>query len=168
MHPDKNAKSQFVTSMLHPLYAKPKAAIRAEVVRLVGANRLLQGGGANYFFFKGQPFMVNRGGPYISAPLHRTLWTDVRKHTAEEAELEKEISIVKGYLQRALMTIESYEDFFEVIPEALHGTLRMNEYLFTGMERDLSEGVIAEFKNVNDKYLNVMKSRMTINLITSL
>jgi hypothetical protein len=168
MHRDKNAKSQFVTSMLYPLYAKPKAAIRAEVGRLVAANRRLQGGYSNYFFFNAQAFTSGGRASLVGAPLHTSLRPDVRKHVEEEGELEKEISIVKGYFQRALMTIKSYEDFFEVIPEALHGTLRMNEYLFTGMERELSESVLAEFKNVNDKYLNVMKSRMTINLITSL
>lgn len=121
------------------------------------------------FMFYGKVYQPNITPPKLIAPplhesLHERMWAYVKDRQVVERE---EKLIVKNLLTAVFNVSDSYKDWLRILPPAVHEPI---EQFFTYRWTEQHEAILTEqqveaFQNKQERFLNMLKGRLALNLI---
>jgi hypothetical protein len=150
------------------LYKKPHAKQFLELTALIQENSALHKNGQKCMHFNGKfyEYMEHHGKyPNPVNLLHRTLKQRMRAYLQDVVNLSREQDMALGYATRVLAVSDRVVDLYPLFPHTLHGVIKRFAQHFIQGEGKLDGPEISAFLLENDKYSQLMKSRMTYNLI---
>ena len=157
------------------LYGQEDQAAKQELDSIIIENCLLQQHsfhGFHYYFkwydlslFNGQTPNTPRKGVHI--PLSHTLrdrmdaWIANRKRVMTE-----ERNIVAAYITAVMNTSDSAYDWLRMLPEAVHAPIKnaINWFLIMDFPSELTDEQVETFLTKQERFLNVLKGRLALNL----
>lgn len=165
---DPKLRFDVVQAIRQELYKKPRAKQFLDLTVLIQENSALHKNAQKCMSFNGKNYEYAKHEGKHPSPmnlLHRSLRARMRAYLQELVNLSREQDMALGYATKVLAVSDRVVDLYPLFPHTLHGVIRNYAQYFIQGEGKLSEPEISAFLLENDKYSQIMKSRMTYNLI---
>ena len=150
------------------LFNKSEVRLYEELCTIVTENSIRCGNTQMFFTFSGEFYQIgeHKGKyPRLINTLDRELRPRMKQYLKDKAALEREQSMVLGYMQKVVLTTAYAEDYYRVLPRTLHSVLKKLDRFFLQGDGKLVGEAGTAFLAENDKYIHAMKTRMAYNLI---
>jgi hypothetical protein len=165
---DPRLRFDVVAAMQKALYKQPRAKQFIVLATLIQENSAIKKNTQKCVRFNGEVlWYVKQDGraPRPINQLDKTLKDRMRVYLTDRDALSREQEMTMGYARKVLAVSDRIVDLYPLIPHTLHRVLREYAAFFVQGEGKLCGPEISEFLIENDKYSQLMKSRMTYNLI---
>ena len=161
---------QLMDQLVTRLYASSITHRNNRLHKIIRDNSLFHKNDQDCFSFKREIFAhADRTGGYPSPmnTLSPNLRGKVREYMRDVELTEIEQAHVRGYFQKVVGVSSRAADFKALVPSVLHSIInQFNDKCEPG-EGVLSPSEIEEFIRQNDKYLEMVRTRLTLNLINA-
>lgn len=120
------------------------------------------------FTFKGENFCAATHEGRYPRPMNalQPFLKDEMKEFIEEREKQyREAQYLRGYILNVFSVSDQAADYYKLLPFPLHGVIRKFAVHFAPGEGMLLPDGIEQFLQQNDKYVTMLKTRVTFNLI---
>lgn len=162
-HPELN------TSLLHELlnavYQRPLAAQQYQLKEILRRNNQCQRCNASGFWFNGDvypKFLMSSRIPL----LHISLRPQMREYLSFAHKLDGEMQLLRGYLANMLTTHFFKEDQQACLPESLAPIIgAFSGYPRMAPRSEEEQAALTVFLQKNEKYLTMLRTRLTLNLL---
>ena len=149
------------------LYNIPRQHIHKKLTDLVEQNSRLRKNQQKCFAYNGEIYQyVNHQHkyPHPMNLLHREVRPQFKEFLQYKDRINVERDLVLGYCQSLMLFTAAIDDYFLLLPEHLHPTIRKNKAVFPVAEARPAFA-IQDFRLTNEKYIGFMHERMVMNLI---
>jgi len=167
MNDDPKFKWDLMQGMLHQLYQPFMDMQRRELKEITVQNSLLHKNNQLCFRFKGEEFRIEhqRDVRRLNS-LHESLQPRMKEWMALQAQVKnEERPYVENALTQVLNSSESIEDYYLLLPDALHPILNDFRPIAPPLGPQLTDQQLDDLRLKNQKGIGFMKSRMVMNLL---
>lgn len=162
--------SATVEKILKDLYRASDNYRLEELTTIISKNMIATDTTEKWFGYRNEYYSITsklpRGLPVL---LHRSLRSRMKEYLAYCDKLDAEKQIVRSYIIQVAQKVRYREHILEFLPNNTHHLLKGLVGLFPTVDSmeatPLGEEEKAAFRATNEKYLEVMRSRMVINLL---
>jgi hypothetical protein len=167
-------KTQVVTpaflltqSLMSNLYRQYDVDRSGKLLDIVDKNSRACNNSQLGFYFRGKYYHVGKQVKVTEAVnlLNIALNPLMRTFIEWEEKIDTEKEFVKGYLTRIFLKTNYPGDFRRLIPDILHPAINDNEENFVFFTEGMPEGELVQFLSENEKYISIMRTRMTKSLL---
>jgi hypothetical protein len=154
------------TELTDHLYNRPATIMMNRIRELTVRNAVASGHNHASFLYKNEFFTSeSRPGPRMKNRLLPKLVPEMEAYLADRNELTLvEMIRVLGYITLALNATGSYLDYLELFPPNTHPVIARLQHTFA-YSRKLSDEEVATIISKNQESYNLLRKRLTINLI---
>ena len=165
---DPLTKQQIQQRLQALLYTPVEINFQARLNTLIMRNTLLGGYRHKSFVYKGHVYSSDVEPPPLRQNrLIPQLKADMEEYLRDLESLNKEeLPYVMGYITNVLNSSNSIADYLQLFPEAVHQPIRELAKSCPCQQKSLSDTAIAEILQKNAKGIDLMKQRMTLNLLS--
>lgn len=161
---------QLMDALVARLYTSSMNHRKARLHKIIRDNSLFHKNDQDCFSFKREVFaFADRTGGYPS-PMN-TLAPDMRDRVREYMRDVETVRIeqehVQGYFQKVVSVSSRAADYRALTPSTLHSTINQFSDKCEPGEGTLTTSEIEAFIRDNDKYLEMVRTRLTLNLINA-
>jgi len=168
MHP--KLITAIVDKILAELYRASDNYRLTELTTIIGKNMMLTKTNDKWFGFRGEYYSITtklpQGRPVL---LDRSLRERMKDYLSYCDKIDSEKQLIKSYIIQVSQKIRYKEMVLDFLPDNTHYLLKGLIQFFPSLDsqnaKPLDAEEIAAFKESNDKYLDMMRSRMVVNLI---
>ena len=150
------------------LFKPPSKDLWFNLATIIQENSHLYGNRQKCLSFRGKFYWYDkedRGTRQVTNILHKSLRERFKAYLEELEALERENDQISALVVNGLSIVSCRQDLYRVFPDCIHGLLRRGEDRMPVKESTLLQRDIDEFIQENDKYITMLKSRMTLNLL---
>lgn len=169
------AKEQYVTfawllksRIIEFIYGKPFASLHLRLTKIAEDNCNMQSGSHPSFVYKDEFYNPNKTVPGVAKlRLLGKFKPMMAELLQEKADLEAEQQVIIAYVLQTLNMSRSVNDYFRLFPETLHDILRQaapEQQSF--MLNRVTDEQVEQYKKENQQFFEIIRNRLTINLIT--
>ena len=159
-----------VDKILAELYRASDNYRLTELTTIIGKNMMLTKTNDKWFGFRGEYYSITtklpQGRPVL---LDRSLRERMKTYLSYCDKIDAEKQLIKSYIVQVAQKIRYKEMILDFLPDNTHHLLNNLLRFFPSLDsqdaKPLNEKEIAAFKKTNHKYLDIMRSRMVVNLI---
>jgi hypothetical protein len=165
-----NARIELIDALVRKLYRSSTLYGNKTINKLIQDNSELHGNNQQMFSFRKTVFTTSDFTGAFPSPINTlspTIREDVKEYLSFTEETNAEKCVVKGFLQRVVTSSHCAADYAKLTPTQLHSVIKQFSYGCEQGEGTLTEPEIAQFKHDNAKYLELVKTRLTMNLINA-
>ena len=166
-HHDPRIKQTIKGVIYDQLYLPVQKRMTARLESLVQRNTLLGGFTHPSFYYKGTVYRIDDSPlPGLRNKLIKQLYPEMEEYLLDVKELnEKELPYVLGYVNRVLNATHRLSDYLKLLPESLHPSIQQLISTCPGNACELPEEKIKDILEKNQESIQLMKSRMVLNLL---
>lgn len=177
-NPSAFTKSIFCDRLLAKLYTRTQGSQVTILNKLILDNSKLHGNNkstiywSNKFFFMPQMKFVNTKAHPTNVnaranSVHPELRERMRKYITANEKIRREREQIKSFIQSIFLITQNKTDWREILPEALNGIVdnTIKAYDVNFQHPPIASDILSAFKLKNNKYIEIMKSRLLYNLI---
>lgn len=164
---DPSARNETLKDLMHTLYFRTRQRHQNELQAIIMANSELCKNAQNEMSFRGVFYHYGEKtrNPDTVNILQGALRPKFKTWRSKVETLEGEYNLVRGFFQKVFMQSDKLEDLYKLIPVQLHGALRNTRRYFVQEGSDLTDEDIEAFVKENQKYMDLVATRMTYNLL---
>ena len=157
--------------LIAKLYTSAREHSNRHLMLLIEKNSAIHKNTQDCFTFRREIFEIpGRTGNYPQ-PINTVsseIRDSVKDHISNTEQTAIELALVKTFLQRVLAISHRTADYMAVTPTALHGIIKKFRIELEPDEKAaLTTSEVEEFKHTNSKYLQMVQTRLTMNLINA-
>lgn len=167
---DPSVRINILDALMKRLYTSSNAHRNKNLCRLIRNNSVICNNTQDCFSFRREIYEEpGRCGPYPQPMnmLSNKMRDEVKEYISDAERVDAEQVLVKGYLQRAIALSHQIADYMAVIPSALHPQIKNFNILCEPGDGSLTSSEIEKFKHDNARYLEMVRTRLTMNLINA-
>jgi len=162
---DGSWKIKFLDSVNKKVYAYPSQQLRHEMNELISLNSRLHGNQASILMYKNQ-YWVKDTGNTAKNILHKDCRKIFRVWEAKALSLQTEQEQVNNYLRAVINQKVDLQGLCQLIPAPLHSCLSSSWFWGNSpMPAPPPEADVAAFIQENQKYLDMITTRLTYNML---
>lgn len=176
---DKSVRPKIRHALMLHLYYQENEAMRQTLRDIIQENCTIEGHtlfGFHYMFMwydlgsvPGAGYSTNPPGRGVHIPLHRSLHERMDAWLANKRKVEKEEQhIVIGYFTAVLNMSDSAYDWLKLLPDEVHKPIHDQRAwgVLTNIPPPiLTNAQVEAFYQKQERFLNVLKGRLALNLI---
>lgn len=165
-----SVRINILDSLMLKLYTSSNNHCKNRLHNLIKINSSIYKNNQQCFSFRRTVFQhAEHTGPYpspinILAPAMRG---EMKEYIQDVQRTEAERVLVKGYLQKVVGISHYMADYLAVTPTALHPPIKKFSDQCEIGEGTLTPSEIEAFIDNNSKYLDMVRTRLTMNLINA-
>jgi len=165
---DPKTKQVIKDTLFDFLYAPVKTATLKRLKTIIIKNSLLHGNNQHWVSYRGEPYAIDsttrKPRPMNRLKPELTLLMD--EHLEDLNQINTvELPYVLGFINQALNSSSSLQDYLKIFPESMHKPL--NTFITTCGYRvcKLEPETVADIRHRNLIPIELMKKRMVLNLL---
>lgn len=165
---DSRKKHNLVGEVHNTLYHKIEMKLRHDMDLIIQDNMKAHNTKSPFMMYRGHTYFHSKAPRLTMNPLilHRTLRNVMKEWLNQRAVLDEEQQIISTYLLAANSVCSCDDDLYKVTPEALHPIIRkLTARVMEDHRLPAADHKINGFLDQNQKYMDVIKRRLTLNLI---
>ena len=148
------------------IYSPAYKMLDKSLVKIILQNNKLEGMEADSFIFDRKQYYSTSNTltvRSVSPILHGSLRGEFRYYKAQHDEVMNESKLIRAYLNKMTKAVKSREELLAHLPESIHsklGFVRENNFQTVMSDHEWVLG-----KDCCEKHLDIMKTRLTYNLL---
>ncbi|MBT7452185.1 MAG: hypothetical protein HN793_15210 [Rhodospirillaceae bacterium] len=161
-------RHEMLNRIITKIYTSSRGHRNKRIAKIIRANSLIHKNEQECFSFRSNTYEASdRKGAYPMPInlLDTSLKEEFIVFIGDGNALEEERNFVKGYIQRVMMMTEHLADYLKLMPDSTHPIVQAFKDDLAPGEGVLTEEEIENFLEQNEKYLNLLRNRMTLNLL---
>ena len=164
---DPLTKQQIKNGLMALLYEPIQNQLNRQVEELIVRNTLLGGYRHKSFVYRGKLYNADVEPPPIRQnkllPQLRPELDKIIRATSKVSD--EEMPYVLGFINQVLNSSSSLADYLQLFPEAVHGPIEKLIGSCSRHQGQLPSETIQSLKNKNARGIELMKQRLTLNLL---
>jgi hypothetical protein len=166
VHP--RLKTSIIEELEQELYRPSNHRLRVELTAIVDENSLAHNNNEKAIRFHGRVYSCP--GYTVTYPrsmnkLDPALLGRFKAYLKRDEALTAEKALTIGYFQKVTTTTNYLDDYYLLIPEMLHNAIgKWGRHLIQG-EGKFSKSKAEEFMQANEKYVSMIKARLSSNIL---
>lgn len=165
---DPRTKKRIRQELHEELYGPINRELENELASIIRKNSIACGNDQQCFKYKGEVYAQNTI-KLIPRPvnwLKPQFFTDMESYLDEKNTLEKdELPYVIGYINQVLNSSDSFQDYYKLFPDSIHHVLKRIQAQCPCRNDTLKLEQIDRIQRQNIHSVNLMRKRLTINVL---
>lgn len=165
---DPKTKKRIKDALYSYLYGPAEEKFQQTIKELIHRNTAIYKNTQPCFKYKGEVYTLEptQMVPRPTNWLDQSLYGEMEAYLTDVKDLkDNELPYVLGYLNKVLNASDSFQDYYQLFPEALHSILRKLEESCPCRNDLLDQKTIEKIRNSNVIAIRRIKRRMTLNLL---
>lgn len=161
-------RNTVLKEMMQSLYLNTKRHNFKVLADIVRANSKILRNSQPCFSFRGEVYSIgdnSNGYPRPMNLLQSACRADMKQYLLMVDEQEREKEFLRGYILKVFHISDQAADYYKLLPAPLHSIVRKYAMHFAPGEGKISEKASQAFLDENAKYGDMIKARLTFNLI---
>jgi hypothetical protein len=166
LHPQ--ARTQLLHALDLALYQKTRIRLRVFLNNIIWDNAMLHGNRQQVLHFKGEIFRADtpdQALPKLINHAHSSIRERLKKYIEDKNTVAAERDMALGYVRLILQETSHACEIRQLLPQALQAAFNPEAINFLQGFGPLYPEDLQRFRDVNQKYLAVMKARLTYNFL---
>lgn len=170
MQYDPRTKQDIKDALYTAIYGKVRERFRHQLEDIIRKNSALHKNGQEYMRHNGSEYSIAGASLRKPKPMNRTHPDLVEAMDEWEQQLNdlnnRELPYVLGYLNQVLNSSNGFEDYYRLLPQALHATLDRIKKDCPCVNAEINQDVLEEILQKNQTAVGLIQQRILTNLIT--
>lgn len=165
---DPRTKKRIRQELTDELYGPINAELKRELNQIIRKNSIECGNAQQCFKYKGEIYSED-SLKLIPRPvnwLKPSFYTEMESYLDEKKTLEQdELPYVMGYINQVLNSSDSFQDYYKLFPESIHHVLKRIQEQCPCRRDTLKTEQIDRIQRQNIHSVNLMRKRITTNML---
>lgn len=163
------SKQNIKDAIYTALYAQVNERYQAALDKLIHRNSVICGNTQDAVWHKGTIYRTQTAPLHTPKPVNKldaSLFQEFNELEDSRNYLNtQEMPYVIGYVNQILNSTASFEDYYDLLPDALHGVLDKMQQQCPCRTQELTQDVVEALKAQNQKPLDLLRQRLVSNLL---
>lgn len=165
---DPKTKKRILDALFAYLYQPTTDSQSKRLNEIIRKNSLLKKNTQKAFSYKGEIYQTE-DNHYLTRPINRldpSLYPEMQQYLVEKEAIQNhEVPYVVNYLKQVLNASDHFPDYYNLLPESLHGILDRLKQECPCQKGKLTKRKIDSIQKKNILPVELMKQRMVHNLL---
>ena len=161
-------RNTVLEEIMQSLYVNTKQHNFKTLSEIIRANSKILRNSQSCVHFRGETYSVGDNSGRYPRPmnmLQSACKADMKLYVEELDKQEREKQFLRSYILNMFRASDQAADYYKLLPSPLHGIIRKYAMHFAPGEGKLSEQETQAFLDEHEKCADMLKARLTFNLI---